>query len=66
MLTEEGTRRAKAIGESFDALFDRMVELTLDGDPRCIAVMRSNLEVACFYARKAVATAPVNQEDLPL
>jgi len=63
VLNEEGTRRAKAVGESFDALLDRMIELTADGDPRCIAVMRSNLEVACFYAKKAIAISPVNQRD---
>lgn len=62
MLNEDGMRRAREVGESFDSLLTKLLELTVDGDPRCIAVMKTKLEEACFYAKKAIAIVPTNQQ----
>lgn len=57
ILNAAGIAKAKAIGEAFDAL----VAALPVGEPRCGALVRTHLETACFFAKKAIATLPENQ-----
>lgn len=50
-LNEAGLAKAKEIGESFDALLASLPK----GDPRCGAIVKTKLEEACFFAKKAMA-----------
>jgi hypothetical protein len=53
MLTEEGKKKAQEIATSFDDLLTKLEVLCPEG--RHLALVRTNLETACFYAKKAMA-----------
>ena len=53
MLTEEGKEKAQEIAQSFDGLLTKLEALCPEG--RHLALVRTNLETACFYAKKAMA-----------
>lgn len=59
LLNEAGIAKAKALAEAFDDLANK---LPTGGDPRCLAVARTHLETACFFAKKALAIQPENQQ----
>ncbi len=59
-LNEVGMARAKAMAEQFDALLT-WVESQPLGPGREIALCRTHLEEACFYAKKALAQNAENQ-----
>ena len=69
-LNEEGFERARAIGEHFSLLLVKL-ETECSGldakgearspDPRLMALVRTKLEEACFFAKKAMASMPSNQ-----
>lgn len=61
-LNETGMKKARAIGEAFEELLVEMEGATEGGDQRCMAIMRTKLEEACFFAKKAMACDPANQE----
>lgn len=64
-LTDEGLSRAREIGEEFDRLLGSLLlhwGAIPKADPRCIAMVRTRLEEACFYAKKAIASDPRLQE----
>lgn len=53
MLTEEGKTKAREIAESFDALLTKLEALVPEG--RELAITRTKLEEACFFAKKGMA-----------
>jgi hypothetical protein len=53
MLTEEGKKHAKEIAEAFDACLTRLEVVCPDG--RHMSVVKTKLEEACFFAKKAMA-----------
>lgn len=66
LLNDEGVRRAHDIAESFDDLAQK---LGVGGESthntpgaREKALVRTYLELACFYAKKAMAMQPENQK----
>ena len=72
MLNEEGKAKAARIGAAFDALLDAL-EATSGGGPdfrgggeRELALVRTKLEEACFYAKKSVAIQPRHQNNGPV
>jgi hypothetical protein len=62
LLNDVGIAKARAIAEAFDKLTTTLEVETAGGDPRCLALMRTNLEQAGFYSKKAMAVLPENQK----
>lgn len=59
-LTEEGVEKASAIAHIFDSA---LAELASFCPPwREFSLMRTKLEEACFFANKAMARDPRNQQ----
>jgi len=54
-LTEEGVEKARKIAEAFDELLTRLDALCPAG--RELAIVRTKLEEASFFAKKAMAAA---------
>jgi hypothetical protein len=63
-LNVSGLRAVREIGGEFDRLLGslRLYWGTVQANPRCMAIVRSKLEEACFYAKKAIAMDPAMQE----
>lgn len=62
-LNPDGIARAMEIADLFSVLLDQLETPYLaDRDGREMAVVRTKLEEACFFAKKAMATRPRNQE----
>lgn len=61
-LTPDGIEKAKVIACKFDELLCSLVALLPAG--RHLAVTRTKLEEACFFAKKAMASDPANQEPI--
>ena len=66
MLNDQGKKRAQDIAESFDALLGALQAIwipasnyTLGGREQ--AIVRTKLEEACFFAKKAMAIQKENQ-----
>lgn len=67
MLNETGKDKARQIAEAFDTLLST---LTTPADPNNLAIicppgretalLRTKLEEACFFAKKAMANDPAN------
>jgi len=58
ILNDKGKEKARSIAQMFD---DLLWELkTWCGDGREIAIVRTKLEEACFFAKKAMASRPEN------
>lgn len=72
MLNDTGKQKAKQIAEMFDGLLSSAKNVVLSGwDPneptnaevmRELALVRTHLETACFFAKKAMANNPANQQ----
>ena len=60
-LNEQGKERAKKIRDAFNELLAR-VSIHVGGSGRELALMRTHLEHACFFAVKAMSSRTENQE----
>lgn len=59
MLNETGKTKAGEIARAFDGLLVGMVVLGVKD--RYLAIVRTKLEEACFFAKKGMASDPENQ-----
>jgi hypothetical protein len=59
MLNQEGKQKAESLAFIFDKTLGVLEELCT-GDKRCLALARTKMEEACFFAKKAMATDPKN------
>ena len=60
MLNEQGKTKARQIQGAFDSLLNQLKEICDDG--RNLALTKTKLEEACFFAKKSMATNLSNQE----
>ena len=58
MLNDEGKTKAAEIAQAFDDCIERLAKVCPAG--REFAITRTKLEDACFFAKKAMASAPGN------
>lgn len=58
-LNEKGMQKAKKMSEAFDNLYNELCGMCVMG--RELAIARSKLEEACFFAKKAMANDSDNQ-----
>ena len=61
MLNTNGKIQAKAIADAFVAIQNGLEGIC--GEGREMAIVRTKLEEACFFAKKAMAMKPENQDD---
>lgn len=61
MLNPEGRDKAHHIAEAFDACLVKLVAICPAG--REMALVRTKLEEACFFAKKAMASDPKNGDE---
>lgn len=63
-LNPAGVERAALLATEFDSFYARIRELIgtpASGSTRELAIVRTNLEAACMYSKKALAMNPANQ-----
>ena len=60
VLNEEGKKKAVTIAEAFHNLLHSLKHLCASG--REYDILELKLEEACFFAKKAMASLPINQE----
>lgn len=58
-LNEQGIEKAGAIGSAFDDLLEYLKKQIPEG--RGLAIVKTKLEEASFFAKKAMACDPINQ-----
>ena len=67
LLNEQGIEKAKGLATAFDELYDRLE--TLVGptgiNSREFSIVKTQLETASFYAKKAMASQAENQKSTP-
>ena len=62
-LNEEGLKKAAEIAEAFNTCLDSITALVgSNSTGREMAVVRTKLEEACFFTKKAMANEPENQQ----
>lgn len=59
-LNDEGFRKANLIRDSFDNLLSILEKACIDG--RELSIVKTKLEEACFFAKKAMAINLNNQQ----
>jgi hypothetical protein len=59
-LNEAGTNNTKQIAACFDVLMNAITDLVPSG--RELAIVKTKLEEACFFAKKGIACSPYNQK----
>lgn len=58
-VNEVGMAKAQAVAQAFDELLNKLTPL-MTGDGRYVALVKTKLEEAAFFAKKGVATDPEN------
>ena len=61
MLNEMGILKAKEIRITFDNCLNKLKDICPEG--RCLSIVKTKLEEACFFAKKAMASDPSNQRE---
>lgn len=61
-LNARGLARATDIGAAFEATLIKLEELCPEG--RALAIVRTKMQEACFFAKRAMAEDKANQEAL--
>ncbi len=61
-LSEDGLAKCQQVAEAFDALMITVSAFAIPG--REISIFKTKLEEACFFAKKAIAVDPANQQNL--
>lgn len=61
LLNEDDLRRAQALAAAFSSFLDTLEELSGEGG-REMSIVRTKLEEASFFAKKAMASLPENQK----
>lgn len=59
-----GWHNAQRIAGAFNALVEQLTPMT-SASPREHAIVMTKLEEACFFAKKAMASQPANQDGRP-
>ncbi len=59
ILNEVGIERACAVAVDFDVLLEQLKDYVPEG--REFSIVKTKLEEACFFAKKAIANDPVCQ-----
>ena len=62
MLNDQGKNKARQISEAFDNCLTG-IEAICAPDGRELAIVRTKMEEACFFAKKAMAQQPENQQE---
>jgi hypothetical protein len=60
MLNETGKAKARALAEAFSELLDKVEAFGVTG--REMALVKTKMEEASFFAKRSVASLPENQE----
>lgn len=60
MLNESGKKKATAMAERFSDMLDFLESCGVTG--RDLAMVKTDLENACFHAKRGMASLPENQE----
>ncbi len=60
-LSTAGGQKIRDVREAFDTLLNRLIEIEAPTS-REMAITKTKLEEACFFAVKAVAINPANQQ----
>lgn len=60
MLNQHGKERATEIAETFSKALEKL-EAVCGPEGREMAIVRTKLEEACFFAKRAMAVKPENQ-----
>ena len=58
-LTEDGIKKSQYVAESFNNLLQELAAVCPEG--REFSIVKTKLEEASFFAKKAVANSPSNQ-----
>jgi hypothetical protein len=61
ILNAEGITKAIDLADEFNRFLDRIEDLA-GANGRAMAIVRTKLEEACFFAKKALANQPENQK----
>ncbi len=61
ILNSEGIEKAVEVAQIFDFALNKLLEL-YSAPSRELSIVRTKLEEACFFAKKAVANDPANQK----
>lgn len=60
-LNAQGLERAGNVADAFDYLLDQLCVMCPPG--RELSIVRTKLEEACFFAKKAIANEPANNQE---
>ena len=60
LLNDEGIAKANELATAFDDLLEGVKSITPEG--RELALVKTHLEIASFYAKKGMASDPKNQK----